>query len=499
MMPFAMMIIDNTMNGLNVHDDPVLVIDLYCYEWKLFIWNDNGSVVYSEKFYLERSITTSSSLKMLGWLSKTFKKLSNNENGLSFPKAVASGKSDTTIELSSLGKKFKVNRESVRKESPEFANRWFQGNNTDKFTIEIGKEKEFMECILNYLSNDHFECSIESLMGVLVLVLEYDFKECKEKIASHLQRNMKPLDSLGYFTVMYNHYVSRDKAPLDVHEQQIMTRAVFTILRYFFELEKNEQSRKILIEQFNSGHMLYIFKHNTVSGIVVPSLQFLRFLSEWTLYDLQNRGDGLTELVEVEKNMKYGVVKCSHIDTFKEYGIKESETSSEFIHAEDDFKVEPNSDHSIISIHGTASQYAYIKIYNNTEMNFGVYTWRIKVNKFVFWLGIGVALKEKVENKVFDDFVSPYKSHGCYMCSANSYRWLPTEYFSSSFPFETGDEIELTMDCENRKLTFRNLSKSANNTQTIYKIQTPVYPSIVMGGQEEIEFKWRSEPSVKIN
>ncbi|KAG2387074.1 hypothetical protein C9374_002109 [Naegleria lovaniensis] len=457
------------------------------------------------KTSVQRTTNTHTSLKqllkMLGWLSKTFKKLSSSENSLSFPKSVASGKGDTTIELSSLGKKFKVNRESVRKESPEFANRWLQGSSTtDKYTIEIGKEKEeYMECILNYLSNDQFDCSTESLMGVLVLVLEYNFKECKEKIALHLQRHMKPLDSLGYFTVMYNHYVSRDKAPLDEHEQQIMTRAVFTILRFFFELEKNEQSRKILIEQFNTDQMLYIFKHNTISGIVVPSLIFLRFLSDWTLHDLQHRGDGLTELVQVEKNLRYGVVKCSSLDTGKEYGIKESETSSEFLHAEDDFKVESNSDHSLISITGTASQYAYIKTYNNTEMNFGVYTWRIKVNKFVFWLGIGVALKEKVENKVFDDFVSPYKSHGCYMCSANSYRWMPTEYTSSSFPFEAGDEIELTMDCESRKLTFRNLSKSSNNTQTIYKIQTPVYPSIVMGGQEEIEFKWLSEPSVKLN
>ncbi|EFC48230.1 predicted protein [Naegleria gruberi] len=421
---------------------------------------------------------------MFSWLTNAFNKLGGNE-GLSFTRKKAFERSDCSIELSTSKKKYKVNRQAVLQDAPILMESF--GKSKD-IVVEIGKEKEeYLKYILDYYQNNSFNCPSDDIHGVLMIIVEYSgFETIKKKIAKFLIKQMKPFDAIKYFFVIYNRAISQNA---DTYDRQIVNRSVFSIKRFFNEIDSNEESRKLLIDKLSPEQILYIFDNTEVNGVIVSTVAMLRFITDWTLHDLSNRLEAMSKMVEIEKKMKYGLVKCNSLDCFKEYGIKEFDSTTEFLFRDDEFTVSKINSQKV-KIDGNTSQYAYIKCYNKTELSTGKYKWQIKVQKFSFWLGVGVALKDRVENEIFDDFVSPYDSHGCYMMSANSYKWEPTKYTSSSFPFAVNDEIIMELDCDKRVLSFTNVTKGTSTSIT--NIDLPVFPSIVMGGSESLDFEWLS-------
>ncbi|EFC46678.1 predicted protein [Naegleria gruberi] len=142
-----------------------------------------------------------------------------------------------------------------------------------------------------------------------------------------------------------------------------------------------------------------------------------------------------------------------------------------------------------VSIVGDDSSGTYIKTYNLTKLESGTFRWKINIHSFTSWLGIGVVMTDRVEKKIFNDFVTPYKEHGCYMASANCYLWQAANgYSANSFPLKAGDEMMMELSCESQVLTITNTSTNAQ--LTIPNVSLPAFPCIVTNGKFSIDLEW---------
>ncbi len=104
----------------------------------------------------------------------------------------------------------------------------------------------------------------------------------------------------------------------------------------------------------------------------------------------------------------------------------------------------------------------------------GKYTWAIKINKLVGWIGLGMVLKKQISAGQFKFVNYNTIGHGCYLISNNCYSWShsQTEQNSKSlsFPFYTGDTIIMQYNPSAGELTFKKQTAIGVNTSFMLKI-----------------------------
>ena len=96
--------------------------------------------------------------------------------------------------------------------------------------------------------------------------------------------------------------------------------------------------------------------------------------------------------------------------------------------------------------------------------------WAIKITHLNNWVGLGIALKNKMTEKQFK-FDCNNLGHGSYLVSSNGYSWSSTKKEDNvafkNFHFENNDTIYIEFDPQAQNITFFKVANSQTSKFTL--------------------------------
>ncbi len=196
--------------------------------------------------------------------------------------------------------------------------------------------------------------------------------------------------------------------------------------------------------------------------------------------------------------------------------VKAEDTNDDFIHKDFNFEsdnkpVEIKFEFDYINISDGLTIFGnQVKALNNTKiihkfvlgkavLNKTEKEWKVKINKYVKFLGLGICIKETVvKNELkFFNFSDPKFRHGCYLVSLNGFSWNTTDESQNNkeikdFPKVNENEV-IAIKYSNMS---NELSFNFENSGFKYKMgkleaKSEVVPcAVLLHNNDEIVFEW---------